>query len=212
MRHGAQALCQCVFYRAVGGFSVHHQYVIKQAGIDAWKKRIGEEKANGITYQAGTLGTNIHALCEAYILGKELPKSMPNERQRFGAIRDIIDSRMQDVYAVEAAMWSDRLKVAGRTDVIGKFDNVNSVIDFKNTKKRKKPEWLTGYWLQEALYNYMFAERTMNRAIIPSQLVLIFSVENENEAVVEKAESKVWIPKALEYVSNYYSTLSTLKV
>ena len=110
----------------------------------------------------------------------------------------------QDVYAIEAPLYSDKLKIAGRTDVIGKFDNINSVIDYKTSTRPKKPEWVENYWLQLAIYNYMFAEIIRDRKLIPTQLVLLISVEGETEPQIMTQQSSVWVPKALEYVENYY--------
>jgi genome maintenance exonuclease 1 len=175
-----------------------------KAGLDKWRKNVGEEQAKRISYQASSFGTNLHSLCEAHILGEPLPKSMPNELQRFRILRPTIDERISDVYALETRLFSDKLKVAGQTDVIGKFDGINSVIDFKTSKRIKEDKWVESYWLQEAMYAYMWAELTRDIALVPRQLVLLISVEHENAPQILVQPASKWISKALEYVENYY--------
>lgn len=174
-----------------------------KAGLQGWRDKVGDKEANRIMNQAATQGTNIHNLCEAYVKGEELPKANSFERQRFGGLKKIIDERITNVYACETALYSDYLKLAGRTDVIGKFDNVNSIIDYKNSRKPKKMEWITNYWLQEAGYAMMWAERTRDPELAPKQLVLLISVEHEQPQIFIQPVTP-WVKALKEYLAETY--------
>ena len=172
-------------------------------GLQQWRDRVGEKEATRIMNQAAAQGTSVHNLCEAYVLGKELPPANSFERARFNQVKPIIDNDIQNVYACETALYSDYLKVAGRTDVIGKFRGVNSIIDYKNSRKPKKMEWISNYWLQEAGYAVMWAERTKSVELAPKQLVLIITVEHEEPQIFIQPVTP-WVNKLKEYLSETY--------
>ena len=62
------------------------------------------------------------------------------------------------VYAQEAALYSEHLGLAGRVDCVGEFDGVPSIIDFKTSKKLKKKDSITNYFIQESAYAIMWEE------------------------------------------------------
>lgn len=175
----------------------------KEPSLQKWKDRVGEVEANKIRDKAANFGTKIHEMCEAYILGKDLPTHNNFHRSRFETLRKVIDERFGDVYALEAALYSDRLKVAGRTDVIGLFDGIPSVIDFKNSNKPKKAEWIHDYFHQGAGYSFMYAERTGDRETIPRQIVIVVSVEHEIEPQVFIQPVARWIKPMEDVISKF---------
>ena len=153
-----------------------------KAAIDAWKKRVGEEEAAKISHRASTRGTAVHELCEDYI--NNVPdcqhKYIPNIIEDFGQIKDILDTRIGTVYGQEVPLYSDHLGVAGRVDCVAEFDGKLSIIDFKTSRKKKKYEWVTNYFMQETFYAIAWEERT---GMPITQLVTIISVDNDQPQV-----------------------------
>ena len=112
--------------------------VLSEKSINAWKKRIGEEAANKISYRASTRGTAVHELIEKYVNNDPnyLAGYMPNIVGNFLTVKDILDERIGTVFGQELPLYSDHLGVAGRVDCVAEFDGKISIIDYK-TRDRK---------------------------------------------------------------------------
>lgn len=146
--------------------------------LTKWRKRVGEEEANRVSAIAARRGTNLHQVCERYLLNEQAPTRghMPDVLAMFREIRPIID-RIEEIYAIEAQLYSDEHKFAGRCDVIGDFDGFSSIIDFKTTKNEVdlSMDKVKKYFMQLSAYSMAFEERSGRKI---DQGVLIFgSVE-----------------------------------
>lgn len=162
---------------------------LDKTALMEWKKKVGEAEAQKISNQAASRGTAIHNICEAYLMNEEnYPKnSMPINIETFKTIRPILDRRIGKVFAIEAPLWSETLNTAGRTDCIAQFDGVNSIIDFKTSRKPKKEEWIESYFLQATCYSLMCEERTSLK--VP-QIAIIIAVDHEEPQVFVKNRSE----------------------
>ena len=158
---------------------------LSKASIQKWRERVGEDEARKITTQASRRGTSVHNICESYIKNEygHLDGRMPNEVDLFSSIQPLLN-RIDNIHVVEGSMWSDHLKLAGRTDLIGEFDNRLSVIDYKTSSKKKTWEMCHQYFMQGAFYAVAYEERT---GIPVDTIVIIMAVENERPLLfVEK--------------------------
>lgn len=175
--------------------------ILSEEGIQKWRARVGEEEANRISHRAATRGTSVHEIIEKYLDNDPdySEKYMPNIIDNFKAIQNILDTRVGKIHAQEAPLYSDHLGLAGRVDCVGEFDGVLSIIDFKTSKKTKKYEWITNYFIQESAYAIMWEERT---GIPIVNLVTIISVDNE-EPQVFKEHRDNWTPKLLKTIEEY---------
>ena len=175
--------------------------VLSKDSIDTWRKRIGEEEANKVSHRASTRGTAVHECIEKYLDNDEnyAEGYMPNIIDNFNAVKPVLDERIGTIYLQEAALYSQHLGLAGRVDCVGEFDGVLSIIDFKTSKKIKKKEWITNYFIQESAYAIMWEERTGTPIV---NLVTIITVDNEEPQVfVEHRDN--WVPKLLETINEY---------
>lgn len=162
-----------------------------KAGLEAWKKRVGEEEAQKISTQASIRGTAVHQLAEDYLNNKEdwSKDAMPANLFSFNQIKNILDERVDNVWMQEQFLYSDYLEVAGQVDCVAEFDGKLSIIDFKTSRKPKKKEWIKGYFMQESVYAVAFEERT-GKPI--TQLVTIITVDGEDPQVfVEHRDNHV---------------------
>lgn len=150
--------------------------------ISEWRQRVGEKVATQITKQASARGTSIHKLCEHYILGTmDDVKIMPSNKEMFSSMANHLAETIGKVYAVEGFLYSDFLRAAGQVDMIAEYNGVLSVVDFKTSKKKKNPDWIENYFVQEAAYSFMFEERTQLQV---GQLVTVIGVDGEDEPQV----------------------------
>jgi len=175
--------------------------ILSEDSIREWRARVGEEEANKISHRAASRGTAVHSIIEDYINNKEdySKKYMPNVVQDFKRVKDILDSRIGEVYAQEVPLYSDYFKIAGRVDCIAEFDGILSVIDFKTSRKTKKKEWIENYFIQESFYAAAFYERT---GIPIKQIVTIISVDNDESQVFIEEPLK-WLPKLTNVRKEY---------
>lgn len=174
----------------------------KKAGIMKWRKRVGEEKANRISNRAATRGTAFHLMCEDYLNNrydetkfkdKHLPLMM------FKNAKPTLN-RINNIYAQEAALYSDHLEIAGRVDCIAEFDGELSIIDFKTSAEEKKEEWMEDYYIQETGYGCMFYELYKTRI---KQLVTIVACEDGSTQVVIKNPDKEYLDRLI-YLRSLY--------
>ena len=172
--------------------------------IAAWKKRVGEEEANKISYRASQRGTAVHEIIEKYVNNDEYYTHgfMPNIISDFNQVKDILDTRIGVVYGQELPLYSDHLRVAGRVDCVAEFDGVLSIIDYKTSRKTKKKEWIETYFQQETFYAIAWEERTGTPI---TQLVTIISVDNaEPQVFIEHRDN--WAGELIKSIGEYNGT------
>ena len=163
---------------------------LSKAGIQKWRNRVGAEEANRISTKASRQGTGVHSICESYIKNEDgfLDGRMPNEVEMFQSIESLLDC-IDDVHCVEGALYSDELKLAGRTDLIAEFDNQLAVIDYKTSRKIKTWEMCHSYFMQGAFYAMAYEERT---GIPINNIIIIMAVENEKPLLFKETKDR-WI-------------------
>jgi genome maintenance exonuclease 1 len=121
----------------------------------AWKKRVGEKKAQEIVTEAAGVGTRMHKYLEDYIEFGEWPQpgSNPYAQQAHGMAEVIRDNALKDVevWGSEVALYMPQM-YAGTTDLVGTYKGQPAIMDFKQTNKPKKEEWVVDYFLQLVAY------------------------------------------------------------
>ena len=138
-----------------------------------WRKKIGAEKADRITRQATSRGTDMHTLTECHLKNLELPKDvLPISDMLFRIAKKEIDN-INNIHALEESLYSLQLGVAGTVDCIAEYNGELAIIDFKTSKKPKPREWIEHYFVQAAAYACMFYELT---GIAVKKLVILISL------------------------------------
>tara|TARA_Y100000389_G_scaffold128599_1_gene126042 strand:+ start:2333 stop:3013 length:681 start_codon:yes stop_codon:yes gene_type:complete len=122
----------------------------------AWRKRVGEAKAQEIVTEAASVGTRMHKYLEDYVDFGEWPTpgSNPYAQQAHKMAEQIRDNAMVDVdeiWGSEINLFHPKL-YAGTTDLVGQYKGQPCIMDFKQTNKPKKPEWVEDYYLQLTAY------------------------------------------------------------
>ena len=124
--------------------------------IDAWRKRVGDAVADRISKQAADRGTRIHSYCEKFLLSESHEIDM-FDHDMWKSMQPVVD-RIDNIHALEAMLYSDKLRMAGTVDCIGEYNGLLSIIDFKTSKKPKHREDIEHYFIQATAYSVMFEE------------------------------------------------------
>jgi len=144
----------------------------KVEALNNWKKRVGEEKAKQIVTEAANVGTIMHAILEHYVKNEEYITGNNLIHQQAKAMAqeviDNIEPELNEVWGSEVNLCFPQL-YAGTTDLVGVWKGKPTIMDFKQTNKPKKREWIDDYFLQGAAYalahNEMFGTEIENIAI-----------------------------------------------
>jgi predicted RecB family nuclease len=163
--------------------------------LEEWKSRVGEETAKKISLQATNRGTAVHEIIEKYLRNEDHRKGqMPVNIASFKNIQKFLDENLGEIAGLEVPLYSDALKVAGRVDCIAKWKNSWAIVDFKTSKREKKKEDITNYFLQTSAYAYMFFERT---GIVVPKIVILMTVD-EGKSLVFEENTRDFIEKFIE--------------
>ena len=173
---------------------------LSKQSIIEWRRRVGEAEANKISRQASSRGTRVHNICESYIKNQEgiLEGVLPDAIDMFNSILPLLD-RIDNIHVAEGALYSDDLGVAGRTDLIGEFDEKLSVIDYKTSRKRKTWEMCLGYFMQGAFYAHAYEELT---GISINDIVIIMAVESDKPLLFRETKDR-WIEPLKQVITKY---------
>tara|TARA_B100000900_G_C20478194_1_gene674308 strand:+ start:332 stop:1012 length:681 start_codon:yes stop_codon:yes gene_type:complete len=122
----------------------------------AWKKRVGEQKAKEIVTEASGVGTRMHKYLEDYVeFGTWAePGSNPYAKQAHMMATQVKENALSDVdeiWGSEVALYVPQM-YAGTTDLVGQYKGQPCIMDFKQTNKPKKLEWVQDYFLQLTAY------------------------------------------------------------
>ncbi len=121
----------------------------------AWRKRVGEQKAKEITTEASGVGTRMHKYLEDYVESGNWvePGSNPYAKQAHSMVTQIKDNVMNDIeiWGSEVQLYHPKI-YAGTTDLVGTYKGQPAIMDFKQTNKPKKKEWVEDYYLQLTAY------------------------------------------------------------
>ena len=132
-------------------------------------------------------------MCEDYLnnMQTDFPEEFAKHEKKFlhyclfKQLRDEALKNINNIYAQEAGLYSDKYKVAGRVDCIAEYKNILSIIDFKTSSKERTDSWNENYYIQGSAYAEMFEERT---GIKTEQVVIL--VVTEDGTVQEFVKNK----------------------
>ena len=126
----------------------------KRASLEAWKNRVGGIEADRIKNTAATRGTAMHSFLEHHLNGQGLLDLSDEGRAARNMAETIIKQGLgdlQEIWGNEVVLYYPDL-YAGQTDLCGIYQGRDSIIDFKQSNKPKRDEWIEDYYLQGAAY------------------------------------------------------------
>ena len=183
------------------------------AALHNWRRRMGDKKATEITTEAAGRGTRMHKYLEDYVTNDALtpPGSNPYSMQANRMAQVVINNGLRhatEYWGMEVPVYYAGL-YAGTTDCLGIWKGQPAIIDFKQTNKPKKREWIDGYFTQ--LCAYALAHNHMHGTDIKTGAILMCSAPPTpdddpvyQEFVIEGAEFEHYTNLWWNRVEQYY--------
>jgi len=177
----------------------------KKESLARWKDRVGEVEADRIKNVAALRGTAMHTYLEHYVKGGNVLDLTDLGREASGMGQMIIEKGFPDlheVWGVECTLHYPGL-YAGQTDMCGIYQGRESIIDFKQSNKPKRAEWIDDYKLQ--LVAYATAHDQVYGTRIEQGVILMCTPDNFFQRfIVNGSEFREWKWEWLRRIDTYY--------
>ena len=175
--------------------------------LNAWKKRVGEQKAQQIATESANIGTVMHRSLEKHVKGQDrTPGSNLIQQKAHAMANVIIENGLRDVSEVwgsEVSLYYPEL-YAGTTDLVGIYKDQPFIGDFKQARKLKKKEWVEDYYLQ--LTAYAEAHNKMYNTKIRNGRMFICTQNNEFQTF-EIENYDQWVGRWYAKLEQYYKSV-----
>ena len=179
----------------------------KKAKLAEWKQRVGYKQAEIISREATSRGSSMHDYLEKFLLGKlnmdllgdnALEKMMADQ-----IIENGLRNKLNEIWGCEATLYYPE-KYAGAADCIGVYENKETIIDFKQSNKPKKEEWISEYFLQ--LSAYSLAHDKVYGSNITQGVILLCTKDNIFQRFIIDADIlKKYQDQFLKKVEQFYT-------
>ena len=176
--------------------------------LNEWRKRVGTQQAQQITTEAASRGTRMHKWLEDYVTNDRVlgtPGSNPYSQQSYKMAQEIITHglvHVSEMWGIEVPLYVSGL-YAGTTDACGIYKEEPAIIDYKQTNKLKKTEWIGDYFTQ--LVAYGLAHNETHGTNIKQGVILMCSQHFEFQTwEIKDAEWDMWTETWLQRVERYY--------
>lgn len=173
--------------------------------LHQWRRRVGDAEADRITKTSLSLGSEMHEMLEHYVLEGRKPTGRPLSTIMANQIIQHGLCDMDEVWAMEAPLWNPGL-YAGTTDCVGVWRGKPAIVDFKNSRKAKKKDWIGNYLEQLAAYG--LAHNQVYGTDIHTGVIMLCTQEGEyQQFVLEGSEWQSVSKKWAHRVELYYDSL-----
>lgn len=170
-----------------------------------WRERVGDKEADRITDEAAAIGQQMHDNLENYILRGTQPQGRLLEQLLTKLVIKNGLINVDEVWGCEVMLYLNEL-YAGTTDLVGVHNGEPAIMDFKNSLKVKKREWIDDYFLQLVAYTDAHNER-YNTDIKKGVIMMACRTGVYQEFILEGDEFKhyqgLWNDKLFEYYDKY---------
>jgi genome maintenance exonuclease 1 len=185
----------------------------KKQALQEWRNRVGHERAQQITTEAANRGTRMHTYLERYVKSDdigELPSNPFAQPSWFMAAQVILEGlqHADEYWGSEVPLYYSGL-YAGTTDLVGVWKGAPAIMDFKQTNKPKKREWIEDYFLQLAAYAEAHND-TYGTDINTGVILMCAKPATENddpvyqEFILEPKDYAYWRDQWMRRVELYY--------
>jgi len=191
----------------------------KQALLN-WRRSVGEAKAQQITTEAANRGTRMHTFLERYVKGEGIRDTVSNPyaQQSLVMAKKVIAegfAPIKEIWGSEVPLYYPGL-YAGTTDCVGIHDGDESILDFKQTNKPKKLEWIDDYFLQ--LTAYALAHNQVHGTNIRKGVIMMCVKPPEltpgqwgepeyQQFILDPNDFDMWSNRWFDRLEEYYSNI-----
>jgi len=144
----------------------------KKESLKRWRLKIGDDEAERILKESSARGTRMHKHLEEYLIGQTKLDFEDDDSYLMSQkiINESLCKKFHEVWGSEVNLYYPKL-YAGTADACGIYDGKESILDFKQSNKPKKREWITDYLFQVAAYS--LAHNHIHKTNISQGVILI---------------------------------------
>ena len=207
-----------------------------KSALEDWVQRVGKEEADRISTLSMNRGTVMHRLIELYKLLKgnhterllELKEISITDNEIVVFEKEFIDEgwkmfrkfylnsyscfdRIEEVMESETFLWS-KIGYAGTVDNVSRIkDGRILVIDYKNSRKAKREEWIEDYYIQLSAYYVAYWQRKRIKA--NGAEIWMANEEDDRPQIFELGEQEIqfYFSKFRERLNQYNSKFKIVK-
>ena len=178
----------------------------EKAALANWRERVGFKEANRIKTEASSRGTSMHSYIEDYLRGRINESFFESNEQYKNMAKKIIekgiDNKLDEIYGIEETLYYPE-QYAGTADLIGVYQGNDVVIDFKQSNKPKKTDYIQDYFLQ--LGAYTLAHDVVHGTKMKAGIILLCTKDILfQEFKIEGAELEMYQNLFLGRVKKFY--------
>ena len=176
-----------------------------QQFLKEWKAKVGEAEADRIKNLSSRRGTSMHKFLESYITGigyDDLTELGQTAKAMAKKVIDIGLTPVEEYYGSEVTLYYPGL-YAGSTDLVCVHNGKDSIVDFKQSNRPKREDWIDDYKMQIAAY--AMAHDYVHNSKIEQGIIMVCTPDlYYQEFVVSGAELRQWKHKFLKRLDMYY--------
>ena len=181
----------------------------KAESLKRWTQKVGQVEADRIKDTAAKRGTAMHSYLETYLQGGKVLDLRDVGREASGMAETIIDkgfNDLEEIWGSEVTLFYPNL-YAGATDLCGVYQGRESIIDFKQSNKPKRVEWIKDYKLQ--MVAYAMAHNCVYGTDIDQGVILMCTPDNFfQKFTVNGSEFRELKWEWLRRVDSYYDSVA----
>ena len=183
-----------------------------QEFIKQWKAKVGEKEADRIKNLSSKRGTAMHKFLEHYILGTGYDDLTGLGQEAKAMAQKVIDvglAPVEEYYGSEVTLHYPGL-YAGSTDLVCLHNGMETIVDFKQSNRPKKKEWIEDYYLQIAAY--AMAHDYVYKSAIRQGVIMVCTPDlYYQEFRITDHELRTWKHRFLKRLDMYHDLMHTEK-
>jgi hypothetical protein len=177
-----------------------------------WQARVGKEEAERIKTTSANRGTSMHKYLENYVLNtgyEDLTEMGQLAKTMAQKVIDVGLAPVDGYFGSEVTLYYPGL-YAGSTDLVGLHNGKESIIDFKQSNKAKRSDWIEDYYMQIAAY--AMAHDHVHGSNIQQGVIMICTPDlYYQEFKIEGLQLRSWKHKFLKRLDQYFERKNNSK-
>ena len=178
----------------------------KAKKLAEWRARKGDEEADKIMNLSSLRGTSMHKFIEAYVLQQGYEDLTEIGLQAKPMAQKIIEIGLSPVSegdGSEVTLFYPGL-YAGATDLVCMHNDMETIVDFKQSNRPKRKEWIDDYFMQVAAYA-MAHDHVYGSKIKQAILMICTPDLYYHEFKVQDEELRHWKHRFLVRLNMFYN-------
>ena len=179
-----------------------------QQFIKDWKAKVGEQEAERIKNLSSKRGTSMHKFLECHVTGIGYDDLTGLGQEAKAMAQKVIDvglAPVEEYYGSEVTLYYPGL-YAGSTDSVCSHNGKDTVVDFKQSNRPKRQEWIEDYYLQIAAY--AMAHDYVHGSQIEQGIIMVCTPDlYYQEFTVSGADLRSWKHKFLKRLDMYHDLI-----